>query len=155
MTKVSTKLEKLNASDSSFSLTYGQLTALATTPVGQTVGLGAMIDEEDRLVVEAIHQQANMHDLEESMLYTSTFSSNNKNNMKGSMNWENSNNNNSQSLTQEKYLEHVKQLQKENTVLKEKNVDLERKYKKYYKFTLDHLNKNKDDKSSISSLSSK
>ena len=112
MTKVLTKLDSLGTKDSGLTITYGQLTAIATTSIGQSVGLGQIINEEDRMMIEAIKQQANMQDLEESMIGNSIASSNSSfKSARGEPSFETMSNINS-SMTQDRYLEHVKRLEK-------------------------------------------
>jgi len=49
-------------------------------------------------------------------------------------------------MTKDRYLDHVREMEKKLAVLEEDNKELKRKYMKYYQFTKNHLPKMKLEK---------
>lgn len=55
MGEVTTSLEELTKKENSLPMNFGQLTALASTPVGQAIGIGQMVNggvEGNKLLLE-------------------------------------------------------------------------------------------------------
>ena len=49
--KVVTKLDDLSSKDKCFGITYGQITAIAASPIGQSIGLTSILNDDDREII--------------------------------------------------------------------------------------------------------
>ena len=54
LNKVVFKMDDLSKKEKAYPINYGQLTALATTPIGQAIGMTNLFSNEDLVVVEEL-----------------------------------------------------------------------------------------------------
>lgn len=142
LSKVVQQIEDLTAKDKSFSINMGQLTTIAATPIGQSIGLNSLFSESEREIAQAMQKHFNViGDLENSIMNNSL--------VQMPMH---RHGNSTTSLPKHEaapqgnkaYIEQVKMMEQKIQSLSQENEDLLRKFKKYYAYTKRHIEEIKE-----------
>ncbi|CDW75196.1 UNKNOWN [Stylonychia lemnae] len=147
--KVVQKFDEMSNKEKSLSLTYGQLTAVAITPIGQQVGFNQIIDQSDRELLETMQRQAVNQDLQESIIGNEnrTFQRSHSMGYKGVQEVQHIKPMpvlpGQPQFNENQYQDVIRKMEQSIKQLEQNNKDLERKYKKYYGYTKNHLNEMK------------
>eukprot|EP00347_Sterkiella_histriomuscorum_P013422 403364764 len=143
LSKVVVKLEEATSKDQSFQISFGQLTAIAASPIGQSIGLNSLLTNEDREILSQMKRQETNNDLQESILggaqERSAFGQR-ANSFAGGM-IEPMFECKPQNYTgKDAYIEQIRKMEATIKQLDGEKQELNRKYRKYYNYTLKHQN---------------